>query len=250
MVQIAMRHGARYSVNSKVIKDKPDYKFYKQKEGQLTSVGMLQHYNFGNLVRQEYVGEKRFLPENYDIDSIYAFSSNVNRTLQSLQSFLYGLYPLRTGIALPQNLADNLKEAPYHQNQQQQRAQQVNDFVYNNNLRFALPEGFYPYVIQQYNDELNILKFKCKPSKSKFKAENLQKNIVMLEQFYKKYENQVNQIAAKVGISYTLDVKNISAFVDWVTTSRFLAFIRLLHISLLQQEVNFNSIYQIPFRRI
>ncbi|EGR26874.1 hypothetical protein IMG5_206731 [Ichthyophthirius multifiliis] len=216
-----MRHGARYSLNSQVIQGKAEYEFYKKREGQLTSVGMLQHYNFGNLVRQEYVVQKRFLPNNYDIDSTYAFSSNVNRTLQSLQSFLYGLYPLRTGIALPQNLADNLKEAPYHQNQQQQHAQQVNDFLINNE-RFALPEGYYPYVIQQYTDNLNILKFKCKPSKSKLKEQNLKENIVMLEEFYKKYETQVNQVAAKIGINYTLDVKNMSAFVDWVTTSRFL----------------------------
>ncbi|EGR26868.1 hypothetical protein IMG5_206590 [Ichthyophthirius multifiliis] len=100
MVQIAIRHGARYSLYPELIKDKPYYLYYKEREGQLSSVGMLQQYNLGTLIRQDYVTNQKFLPGNYDVNSIYAFSSNVNRTLQSLQSFLIGLYPLRTGITL------------------------------------------------------------------------------------------------------------------------------------------------------
>ncbi|EGR27343.1 hypothetical protein IMG5_197280, partial [Ichthyophthirius multifiliis] len=222
MIQMAIRHGARYANNPQVIKDKPEYKFNKQKRGQLTSVGMLQHYNLGNLMRQEYIVEKQLLSDKYEFDSVFAFSSNVNRTLQSLQSFLFGLYPLRTGLAIPDNLDADLQQAPYYQYVQQQRQQKTGNFIYDNNLKFALPEGFYPYVIQQDTDNHSILQFICKPSKAKLKAESVKENTGKLEEFYKQFEKQVQEIGAKVNINYTLNVSNVSAFIDWVTSQRYL----------------------------
>ena len=65
--------------------------------GELTGIGERQHYTMGLKARKSLIEEHKFLPETYDIKSIYAQSSDYNRTKQAAQAHLLGLYPLGTG---------------------------------------------------------------------------------------------------------------------------------------------------------
>ena len=84
------RHGARGAY--KLF----DYKNWKDllKEnwkgpGELTSLGMRQHYLLGKSVRNKY---KNFIGNEFNPNEIYIISTNVNRTLMSAYSNLLGMY--------------------------------------------------------------------------------------------------------------------------------------------------------------
>ena len=51
-------------------------------------------------MRQRYIEELKFLPEQYEPNSIYVLSTDVNRTIMSAYAQLLGLYPLGTGPSL------------------------------------------------------------------------------------------------------------------------------------------------------
>eukprot|EP01017_Pseudomicrothorax_dubius_P048332 TRINITY_DN8771_c1_g1_i2.p1 TRINITY_DN8771_c1_g1~~TRINITY_DN8771_c1_g1_i2.p1 ORF type:complete len:243 (-),score=28.37 TRINITY_DN8771_c1_g1_i2:4-732(-) len=88
------RHGARA----------PLHKFFDisgwKEKGVLTARGMRQLYLLGAELRKRYITDKHFLPETYDPNLVLIRSTAFNRTLQSAQSLVLGLYPLGTGELL------------------------------------------------------------------------------------------------------------------------------------------------------
>ena len=81
--------------------------------GELTPVGMRQHYNLGQVLRKIYIDDLHFLSEAYNPDEIYVRSTDVNRTIMSAMSQLYGLYPLGSGPNLPEGLDPSLQLPPF-----------------------------------------------------------------------------------------------------------------------------------------
>jgi acid phosphatase len=92
-----IRHGDRTPIND--IPAAPHQ--WAEGLGQLTAQGMRQEYELGSRMRSVYVERAHLLPTRYEAGTMYARSSDVERTLMSAQSFLSGLYPLGTGPALP-----------------------------------------------------------------------------------------------------------------------------------------------------
>ena len=86
------RHGARGSHT-------PYYDGPSQNQ-QLTPTGMRQHYILGQKLRQEYIHEKGLLNETYNYTEIFVRSTDVDRTLTSAYSQLYGLFSIGTSIFL------------------------------------------------------------------------------------------------------------------------------------------------------
>ena len=101
------RHGAR----------EPIYEYYNANtffdKGQLTSVGMRQHYNLGKELRSIYIDKLKFLSPNYSPQEFFVRSTFVNRTVVSAISQLSGLYPMGTGPKLPKKLNKNLTLPPF-----------------------------------------------------------------------------------------------------------------------------------------
>ncbi|KRX05924.1 hypothetical protein PPERSA_01002 [Pseudocohnilembus persalinus] len=102
------RHGARGTYNGKYLGNTSEEDIYM--EGELTPVGQRQHYVLGKHLREEY-GD--FLDETFSQSQMYVRSININRTLQSAQSQLYGLYPNGLGDVLPENLNLEYTLPPY-----------------------------------------------------------------------------------------------------------------------------------------
>ncbi|MCD6039720.1 MAG: map [Gammaproteobacteria bacterium] len=69
--------------------------------GQLTPLGMQQEWHHGIEFRKKYIDHSHLLPPRFQHDTLYVFSTNVDRTLMSAQAVLMGLYPLGTGPVLP-----------------------------------------------------------------------------------------------------------------------------------------------------
>jgi hypothetical protein len=90
------RHGARGPLNLK--KDGSDiYGETWNHDGELTEVGMRQHYLIGYRNRKRY---SDFLSSSFDPKEMYVISTNVNRTIMSAYSQLQGLFPDGTGPKL------------------------------------------------------------------------------------------------------------------------------------------------------
>jgi lysosomal acid phosphatase len=117
------RHGARYHINS----------FYDGNEtipnwGKLTSVGMRQHYTLGSMVRDLYSTQLKFLRPNFNHSEVEVYSTDVDRTINSAQSHLFGMFPNNTGPKIPEGLSETLMVPPYS----------YNDTI---NSDYALPNG-------------------------------------------------------------------------------------------------------------
>ncbi|OCH93949.1 phosphoglycerate mutase-like protein [Obba rivulosa] len=63
--------------------------------GELTDVGRESTYNFGRALRELYVQKLGFLPDTvHSNDEVYFRSTNMPRTIESLQQIIHGLYPM------------------------------------------------------------------------------------------------------------------------------------------------------------
>lgn len=90
LIQIVFRHGDRTPVV--VYPNDPYNASYWQKYGglgQLTTTGMLQHYEYGQFLRERY---DSFLGAEYDRDHVFVRSTDYDRTLMSAGSLLASLY--------------------------------------------------------------------------------------------------------------------------------------------------------------
>ena len=88
------RHGARapyYDVKNGTDIYKEPWDFVEE----LTSMGKRQLYLLGAKVRKRY---KNFLSEKYDPNEILIKSTDYNRTIESINSYLQGLYPSGTAM--------------------------------------------------------------------------------------------------------------------------------------------------------
>lgn len=94
-----IRHGDR--TPTEIIPTSPYA--WPQGLGQLTAKGMQQEYQLGQKFRELYVKQFKLLPEHYERQTMYVRSSDMDRTLMSAESLLYGLYPTGTGPLMPFN---------------------------------------------------------------------------------------------------------------------------------------------------
>jgi acid phosphatase len=64
---------------------------------QLTAIGMRDMYQRGQQLRRKYVDELGLISGTYRLDEVYVRASNADRSLQSAQMLILGLFPLGTG---------------------------------------------------------------------------------------------------------------------------------------------------------
>lgn len=90
-VQQVFRHGARYPIYPN---DKDGSKFAMEQNavGELTSQGKAMHYMLGKMLYDEYW--KKLFGENsrYNQSKFFFKSTDVNRTIESIQSQLMGIF--------------------------------------------------------------------------------------------------------------------------------------------------------------
>ena len=100
------RHGARAPYLG--VKDGIDA--YKEKWTQieeLSEVGKRMLYLLGVKARKRYINEYKLLSEKYNPQEIYIRSTDVNRTIESIESFLQGFYPAGTGPIIKDTIAND-----------------------------------------------------------------------------------------------------------------------------------------------
>ncbi|XP_029438183.1 lysosomal acid phosphatase [Rhinatrema bivittatum] len=88
-VTVIYRHGDRSPIKA-YPKDPYQESDWPQGFGQLSQVGMMQHWELGQALRTRYSG---FLNKSYDRQEAYIRSTDCDRTLMSAEANLAGLYP-------------------------------------------------------------------------------------------------------------------------------------------------------------
>ncbi|CAM6001540.1 unnamed protein product [Sphagnum balticum] len=108
--------------------------------GEITEAGLRQHFLLGESLRQIYHDNLSFFPSNYESSQVYIRSSDVNRTIQSALSQLYGLFPLGTGPNISDSV-NNIAVPP------------IPDLSYNISSlgTDSLPMNFQPVAIHTIN---------------------------------------------------------------------------------------------------
>ncbi|XP_043796608.1 venom acid phosphatase Acph-1-like [Apis laboriosa] len=90
-VHIIFRHGDRTPSKLEIYPKAPYNSIYESLGyGQLTDKGKIREFQLGALLRAKY---SKFLGGHHTFGSVYAYSSDVDRTKMSLQLVLAGIYP-------------------------------------------------------------------------------------------------------------------------------------------------------------
>ncbi|KAJ1528663.1 hypothetical protein ONE63_007057 [Megalurothrips usitatus] len=92
MVNVLFRHGDRTPVKAYPLDPYRNVSYWSTGWGQLTTIGMQQHYELGMWLRQRYIS---LLKSDYTKSDVYIQSTDVDRTLMSAESNLAGLFPPR-----------------------------------------------------------------------------------------------------------------------------------------------------------
>ncbi|CAI2327366.1 unnamed protein product [Caenorhabditis sp. 36 PRJEB53466] len=92
-VQAVWRHGDRAALWELYPISEANWTFGGGGFGELTPRGMSQLHRLGAIFRQKYVTDQQFLKHRYAAKEVYIRSTDVNRTIISAQSLLYGMYP-------------------------------------------------------------------------------------------------------------------------------------------------------------
>ena len=100
------RHGARAPYNG-IINNSDIYKEHWLEKEELTNVGKRMLYLLGVKARKRYIIQTKLLSKQYSPQEILIRSTDVNRTIESVESFLQGLYPIGTGPVIKDFLANN-----------------------------------------------------------------------------------------------------------------------------------------------
>lgn len=99
------RHGARAPYSG--VKNGVDiYKENWTQIEELSDVGKRMLYLLGVKARKRYIEHFHLLNETYNPQEIYIRSTDVNRTIESIESYLQGLYPAGTGPTINKILLD------------------------------------------------------------------------------------------------------------------------------------------------
>jgi len=91
-VHVVFRHGDRTPIRPYPTDPYKDRSEWPVGEGQLTSIGKMQHYRLGQWLRDRYRSGK-LINEVYSEEEIHVRSTNTDRVLMSAQANLAGLYP-------------------------------------------------------------------------------------------------------------------------------------------------------------
>ena len=205
------RHGARSPTKFYDKSLHLDYLFEKwDNPGELTPTGRRMHYALGLRNREIYINKKHFLSEKFDPHEILIYSTNVNRTLESVASQLQGLYPFDTGAEITKEQKSNSLPPLNISSKVKSELDKMN----NDALPFKM--SLVPIRMIKIDNGMITLKYKkgCNKRYSEIVEKNT-KNSVELKNFIKKFKEDYGQTLNNMyGKEMNYDLNFINLFCD------------------------------------
>jgi hypothetical protein len=135
------RHGARAPYKD-VINNSDIYKETWLEKEELTNVGKRMLYLLGVKAKNRYIDKFGLLSREYSPQEILIRSTDVNRTIESVECFIQGLYPKGTGPVLKSSIASN-KNITYPPNKlyTEYFEEAIKHYNLNSDNNYALPYG-------------------------------------------------------------------------------------------------------------
>ncbi|KAL4476252.1 hypothetical protein ABPG74_009985 [Tetrahymena malaccensis] len=188
------------------------HQYYDQQvkyKGHLTQIGMLQQKKLGQIIREEYINEKKLISNNYDINEISVYSSNSSRCLQSANSFMQGLYPEESIKINSRSIQNNLINPPYSYDSSSKfnsQTQQICE-LYDNELKV------YPFPIRNFGVDDHILN-PTLPNKKNVIDEQKKQNMKVVQEEIQQFERELKQIKKKIGLHEDFNYLDVSSMFD------------------------------------
>lgn len=200
MVLEIFRHGAR----------EPVYDYWNARTfrefGELTSVGMHQHYLLGQHIRKLYVEDQPLLSRIYQPEEVYVRSTDLNRTITSAISHLYGLFPLNEGPLIPKGIEEKYLYPPFRGIYQGNGSRKIWE------KKFGLKAGFQPVPVLtfQEKDDYLLRPFMWSACPGTNLLEKMQKNTEKYQAWANEFEGTFNEIEKIVNTSETMTCSEIT----------------------------------------
>ncbi|KAL4475510.1 hypothetical protein ABPG72_013334 [Tetrahymena utriculariae] len=195
------------------------HQYYEQQlkyKGHLTQIGMVQQKKLGQLIREEYINEKKLLGNNYDINEISIYSSNSSRCLQSANSFVQGLYPEESVLINNRIIQNNLIDPPYFYDKFQKfnsQFQQINE-LQGNELKV------YPFPIRNFGVDDHILNPTLQNKKNVIDQQKKQSMNIVQEEI-QQFERELKQIKSKIGLQEGFNHFDVSSLFDMSLSQKY-----------------------------
>ena len=109
--------------------------------GELTETGKRMLYLLGVKSRKRYIEQFNLLSKNYNPQEIYIRSTDVNRTIESVESYLQGLYPPGSGPTIKENVRNDINRSYPPNIKYKEKFESIINFYNLNNTGMALPYG-------------------------------------------------------------------------------------------------------------
>ncbi len=141
------RHGAR----APFVGIKNNIDCYGEKwisSNELTEVGKRSHFLIGVRNRKRFIEKYNFLKKNFDPEEIEIFTTDFNRTIQSVYSQLMGLYPENTGKKISKNLINSDLIRPKSKNYSQFYINKEKEYFSNESKYYSLPFNINVFPLQ------------------------------------------------------------------------------------------------------
>lgn len=117
---------------------------------ELSEVGKRMLYLLGVKVRKRYIEKYKLLSDKYNPQEIYIRSTDKNRTIESIESLLQGLYPDGTGPTIEGKLLETNITYPPNEKYKDDFDQIIKNYSLNEN-KWALPFGMAVQPVHLFN---------------------------------------------------------------------------------------------------
>lgn len=229
------RHGSRTPTRFFDSLDRDHFYNKWNIKGELTPIGMRMHYILGYKTKIKY---KNFLPDYFDHRQFYLYTSDYNRTIESLLCQLNGLYP--PGNGLPLN--ERQRQVSYPPNQIDSSIRtEIEDSLKNFSLPFQM--NSFPFHIFHENQKIFLLDDTrlCKG------ITNLKKDILssnMFNDLLTRFYNQFGEELTKAGNNITKESLSDIRYVFHMCDDFVVDFIEDKDLSFLEKTgINLNNLY-------
>ena len=118
-------------------------------KNELTEIGKSSHYLIGVRNRKRFIEKYNFLKKKFDRNEIKIYTTDYNRTIQSVFAQLQGLYPEKTGKRIPNNLINTSLIQPPTENYTEFYKEMELTFFSGKKANYSLPNriNVFPFHI-------------------------------------------------------------------------------------------------------